>query len=64
MMEDPKGISPSQRVTVANLANLEMSRAPTTIKIKMMMIFMDDSVMSMNIMSKTFIYLCLVYQSY
>ena len=64
MMEDPKGISPSQRVTVANLANLEMSRAPTTIKIKMMMIFMNDSVMSMNIMSKTFIYLCLVYQSY
>ena len=63
MMEDPKGISPSQRVTVANLANLEMSRAPTTIKIKMMMIFMDDSVMSMNIMSKTFIYLCLFYQS-
>ena len=25
MMENPKGISPSQRVTVDNLANLEMS---------------------------------------
>ena len=29
MTEDPKGISPSQRVTVANLANLEMSCADT-----------------------------------
>ena len=29
VMEDPKGISPSQRVTVANLANLEMSCADT-----------------------------------
>ena len=33
MMENPKGIdSPSQRVTVANLANLEMS-TPAAIKI-------------------------------
>ena len=60
MMEDPKGISPSQRVTVANLPNLEMSRAPTTIKIKMiMMIIMmlsNDIEMPMKIISMEIIY--------